>query len=77
MLPTDFLHKISGGSSLDDDIKLSILFPKEDLRYEEEHSRSYLANSSHILMENGTSTTRVLHFFKKKFLCEVLVESEL
>ena len=44
----------------------STLFLKEDLRFEEERLRYYLANFSWILTENGTSTTRVLLFFKKE-----------
>ena len=46
----------------------STLLTYEDLRSEVEHSRSYLADYSWILMEDETSTTRVLIFFKKKFL---------
>ena len=46
----------------------SILFTKEDLRSEEEHMRSYFADFSRIFIEDETSTTRVVLFFKKKFL---------
>ena len=44
----------------------STLFLEEDLRSKDERLRYYLANFSQILTENGTSTTRVLHFFKKE-----------